>query len=77
MSSLFQYTSSTPVVSLHLIPRIQYHPGIPVTLLTGSNSLVESFKRFYELYESEVGYENCDLIVLSVVFALSADDAYI
>ena len=37
LSSLFQYTSPTPVVSLHLIPRIQYHPGIPVTLLTGSS----------------------------------------
>ena len=36
LSSLFQYTSPTPIVSLHLIPRIQYHPGIPVTLLTGS-----------------------------------------
>ena len=38
LSSLFQYTSPTRVVSLHLIPRIQYHPGIPVTLLTGSSS---------------------------------------
>ena len=37
LSSLFQYTSPTPVVSLQLIPRIQYHPGIPVTLLTGSS----------------------------------------
>ena len=37
LSSLFQYTSPTPVVSLHLIPRIQHHPGIPVTLLTGSS----------------------------------------
>ena len=36
LSALFQYTSPTPVVSLHLIPRIQYHQGIPVTLLTGS-----------------------------------------
>ena len=32
----FQYTSPTPEVSVHLIPRIQYHSGIPVTLLTGS-----------------------------------------
>ena len=38
LSSLFQYTSPTRVVSLHLIPRIHYHPGIPVTLLTGSSS---------------------------------------
>ena len=37
LSSLFQYTSPTPVVSLHLISRIQYHPGIPVTRLTGSS----------------------------------------
>ena len=37
LSALFQYTSPTPVVSLHLIPRIQFHPGIPVTLLTGSS----------------------------------------
>ena len=37
LSSLFQYTSPTRVVSLHLIPRIQYHPGILVTLLTGSS----------------------------------------
>ena len=37
LSALFQYTSPTPVVSLHLIPRIQYHPGIPGTLLTGSS----------------------------------------
>ena len=34
------YTSPTPVVSLHLIPRIQQHPGIPVTLLTGSSLLL-------------------------------------
>ena len=40
LSSLFQYTSPTPVVSLHLIPRIQYHPGIPVTLLTGSSLIL-------------------------------------
>ena len=40
LSSLFQYTSPTPVVSLHLIPRIQYHPGIPVTLLTGSSCIL-------------------------------------
>ena len=40
LSSLFQYTNPTPVVSLHLIPRIQYHPGIPVTLLTGSSSSI-------------------------------------
>ena len=39
LSALFQYTSPTPVVSLHLIPRIQYYPGIPVTLLTGSSCL--------------------------------------
>ena len=38
LSSLFQYTSPTPVVSLHLIPKIQYHPGIPVTLVTRSSS---------------------------------------
>ena len=37
LSSLFQYTSPTPVVSLHLIQRIQYHPGIPVIPLTGSS----------------------------------------
>ena len=37
LSSLFQYTGPTPVVLLHLIPKIQYHPGIPVTLLTGSS----------------------------------------
>ena len=37
LSALFQYASPTPVVSLQLIPRIQYHPGIPVTLLTGSS----------------------------------------
>ena len=40
LSALFQYTSPTPVVSLHLIPRIQYHPGIPVTLLTRSSSII-------------------------------------
>ena len=37
LSALFQYTSPIPVVSLHLILRIQYHPDIPVTLLTGSS----------------------------------------
>ena len=42
LSALFQYTSLTPVVSLHLIPRIKYHPGIPVTLLTGSSSNIEA-----------------------------------
>ena len=51
LSSLFQYTSPTPVVSLHLIPRIQYHPGIPVTLLTGSSlikreSLIFSLRQY-------------------------------
>ena len=40
LSSLFQYP--TPVVSLHLIPKIQYHPGIPITLLTGSSLGVSS-----------------------------------
>ena len=35
LSSLFQYTSPTPVVSLHLIPRIQYHPGIPLPCSQG------------------------------------------
>ena len=43
LSALFQYTSPTPVVSLHLIPRIQYHPGIPVTLLTGSSYLISRY----------------------------------
>ena len=42
LSSLFQYTILTPVISLHLIPRIQYHPGIPVTLLTGSSNILFS-----------------------------------
>ena len=41
LSALFQFTSPTPVVSLHLILRIQYHPGIPVTLLTGSRFISE------------------------------------
>ena len=41
LSSLFQYTSPTPVITLHLIPRIQYHPGIPVTLLTGSSLILK------------------------------------
>ena len=44
LSALFQYTSPTPVVSLHLIPRIQYHPGIPVTLLTGSSWMIKIAK---------------------------------
>ena len=50
LSALFQYTSPTPVVSLHLIPRFQYHPGIPVTLFTGS-----SFKKDCSLpvYDSQ------------------------
>ena len=38
LSSLFQYTSPTPIISLHLIPSIQYRPGIPVTLLKGYSS---------------------------------------
>ena len=42
LSSLFQYTTPTPVVSQYLIPRIQYHPGISVTLLTGSSEIVNS-----------------------------------
>ena len=37
LCALFQYTSPIPVVSLHLIPMIQHHSGIPVTLLTGSS----------------------------------------
>ena len=40
LSSLFQYTSPTPVVSLPLMSRIQFHPGIPVTLLTGSSWII-------------------------------------
>ena len=42
LSALFQYTSPTPIVSLHLIQRIQYHPHIPVTLLTGSSCIIIS-----------------------------------
>ena len=53
LSALFQYTSLTPVVSLHLIPRIQYHPGILVTLLTGSS--------FHLRYNQ---YWNIDLTIL-------------
>ena len=40
LSSLFQYISPTPVVSLPLMSRIQFHPGIPVTLLTGSSWII-------------------------------------
>ena len=53
LSALFQYTSPTPVISLHLIPRIQYHPGILVTLLTGSS--------FHLRYNQ---YWNIDLTIL-------------
>ena len=35
LSSLFQYTSPTLVVSLH--SKVQYNPGIPVTLLIRSS----------------------------------------
>ena len=35
--NVIQYTRQTPVVSLHLILRIQYRPGIPVTPLTVSS----------------------------------------
>ena len=52
LRALFQYTSLTPVVSLHLIPRIQYHPGIPVTLLTGS-SITQSRSRLSHLLKRE------------------------
>ena len=37
LSNISANANPTPAVSLHLIPRIQYHPGIPVTLLTGSS----------------------------------------
>ena len=50
LSALFQYTSPTPVVSLHLIPSIQYHPGIPGTLLTGS-SLIWPIEYRYQSYQ--------------------------
>ena len=40
LSSLFQYISPTPLVSLQLIPRIWSHPVIPVTLLTGSSFIL-------------------------------------
>ena len=30
-----QYTSPTPIVLLHLIPRIQFHPGIPLPCSQG------------------------------------------
>ena len=38
LSSLLQYTNPTPVVSQSR--RIQFHPGIPVTLLTGSSWII-------------------------------------
>ena len=49
LSALFQYASPTPVVSLHLIPRIQYHSGIPVAVLTGSSwfYFIEIGKKIY------------------------------
>mgnify|MGYP007020705256 CR=1 FL=1 len=53
LSALFQYTSPTPVVSLHLIPRIQYHPGIPVTLLTGSS---------FFFFSSATKWKNCAIV---------------
>ena len=40
LSSLLQYISPTPLVSLPLMSRIQFHPGIPVTLLTGSSWII-------------------------------------
>ena len=52
LSALFQYTSPTPVVSLHLIPRIQFHPGIPVTLLTGSSYYFSQGRK--SLYDTAV-----------------------
>ena len=32
---IIQYTSPTPIVLLHLIPRIQFHPGIPLPCSQG------------------------------------------
>ena len=72
LSSLFQYTSPTPVLSPHLIPRIQYHPGIPVTLLTGSSfhtfssvltgtSIVNAVKNNYCHRQTALGTVNSPL----------------
>ena len=56
LSSLFQYTSPTPVVSLHLIPRIQYHPGISVTLLTGSSLILKCLTGSHMTTFSKLNY---------------------
>ena len=72
LSSLFQYTSPTPVVSPHLILKIQYHPGIPVTLLTGSSfhtfssvltgtSIVNAVKNNYRHRQTALGKVNSPL----------------
>ena len=53
LSALFQYTSPTPVVSLHMILRIQYHPGIPVTLLTGYS---------FFFFSSATKWKNCAIV---------------
>ena len=46
------HQSTSPVVSLHLIPRIQYHPGIPVTLLTGSSFFIFLNRKMKKLRNS-------------------------
>ena len=58
----FQYTRPTPVLSLHLIPSIQYHPGIPVTLLIGSSFNINEFTKesresFVQLYKDNHSHQ--------------------
>ena len=58
LSALFQYTSPTPVVSLHLTLRIQYHPHIPVTLLTGSSFISEMHMTIF-VHKSDTNLSIC------------------
>ena len=69
LSALFQYTSPIPVVSLHLIPRIQYHQGIPVTLLTGSSYIkMEGCCSFKLLIGGVCGYNTRDRMRETEIF---------
>ena len=71
------YLSLTPVVSLHSIPRIQYYPGIPVTLLTGSSFFLVAELYYvlpapknFEPSEKPSNNQKLNVIIMSFIFEL-------
>ena len=64
-----QYTSPTPVVSLHLIPRIQY--TIQVSQLPGSQGLVETKTKKKNFFMIIIGFFFTPPLFLTTKVAIS------